>query len=498
MFIVCGVLGCGIVYLWFSREILKTKLDGLQSRLKAAQERNASLDDKIIQCQTFFAQQQQKTDLLVHQLRQKIISLEMEKENPEMYAAFSAICRGENVFVHGKAGTGKSSFIKDVLRPRLPNTAYVTCTNIAALNIKGQTIYRFLSATPYSIFKPLHSWESIRREEITRKLSSIKTLVIDEVSMLHSRIFEALDQRLREIKRSSCPFGGMQIVLIGDLYQLPPIEKSNTKTSRFVFSSEVYPKLNIQFFELQKVYRQKDLAFSHALDVLRVGGDSLEKALEFINMHSAEKRSIYAPCLYPYRAAVEARNKKELAKLPGSSTRLTASFCPKWAWENESDLPAPKDLEIKPKAPVIFLANDPHGQFVNSDVGIILNIECGNRISILNARTKEIIYPSPYTWYQTTMNENGEQKENREVFFRQYPFQLAYAVTIHKAQGLTLEGASVNFGKRTFEVGQAYVALSRVKQLSGLYLEQPLKASDFKVSAEVESFLAKQKLLMSS
>lgn len=491
MALLCFILVCCVACLWIARQPLLGKIANLQTQLNQAQSLNKSYQSQITKYKTSLTQQQ----IVFQQLQQKINVLEIENENPVMYAAWQAICRGENVFIHGKAGTGKSSFITKILRPRLSHTAYVTCTNIAALNIQGQTIYRFLSATPDTIFKPISRWEPLRREEAIASISSIKTLVIDEVSMLHRRVFEALDKRLREIKGSPRPFGGMQLVLIGDLFQLPPIDEDNQKTARFFFSSEIYSQLDIRFFELQKVYRQTDVAFAQALDVLRAGEGNVEQAVEFINSHSAQLRPAYAPCLYPYRAAVEARNKKELAGLPGPSTCLHADYNPPWAWKNEADLPAPKDLEIKPNAPIIFLANDPAGNFVNSDVGIFLQVEYGQFVSIFNARTKQTVLVAPYTWYQTKLTEYGEQVKNPKVFYRQYPFQLAYAVTIHKAQGLTLEGACINFGKRTFEAGQAYVALSRVKQVSGLYLEKPLKAQDFKVADEVKDFLFKQKTI---
>ena len=407
-----------------------------------------------------------ETNTLAESLHNQIRTLTAQTENPEQYAALQAILRGENVFIHGKAGTGKSYFIKHKLKPALTQVAYLAPTNIAAINIGGQTIHRFLSANVDTIFQPLSQWDIFKRQEVQQNLENINTLVIDEISMVNSRLFDACDQRLREIKEKDVPFGGLQVILIGDLFQLPPVEKDpDLKPTRFVFCSKAYKQLNFHFFELE----------------------------------SAPTCLANAPCLYPTRKAVEERNRAELAKLqPSKPFIFKAEYFPSYRWknnDNDTNQPAPEILELKPKAPIIFLANDPGNKFVNSDVGIIHSIENGI-IKIFNVRTRSFVYPSPYTWYQFHMNRFGEQEEDREVYFRQYPLQLAYAITIHKAQGLTLEKASINLGKRTFEAGQAYVALSRVKTLSGLYLEQPIKPGDIKISPEVVSFFKEKNTLL--
>ncbi len=415
-----------------------------------------------------------------------------ESDNPEMFWAFQAILEGKNVFIHGKAGTGKSYFIKNILRPNLGNTVFLSFTNIAALNIKGQTIHRFLSANPALMTRPFSLWPEVKKLEIEINLRHIKTLVIDEISMVHRDLFDKLDECLREIKNIAKPFGGLQIIIIGDLFQLPPIEKDDLlKENSFVFNSAIYKKMEIVFIELQKVYRQQDVQFAQALDTLRTEDDDNWQALEFLHMYSAEQAPINAPCLYPYRKLVEERNMYELSKLPPKNPIIfEAEFSPKSAW---AETPAPEILKLKPKAPVIFLATESPETYVNSDIGIVQGINEIGEIEILNIRNNKLVYPQKHTWKQMKMSHCGYQVEDDSVVFKQYPLQLAYAMTIHKAQGLTLEAVSVNFGRCAFEYGQAYVALSRVRTVGGLYLESPIKPRDIKVSHAVKKFIAAQK-----
>ena len=488
---VIAVIGCAIFI-----GVASSEKAALCKQIEELKQHNKQLQRKLSQTTQLLGE----TNTLAESLHNQIRTLTAQTENPEQYAALQAILRGENVFIHGKAGTGKSYFIKHKLKPALTQVAYLAPTNIAAINIGGQTIHRFLSANVDTIFQPLSQWDIFKRQEVQQNLENINTLVIDEISMVNSRLFDAFDQRLREIKEKDVPFGGLQVILIGDLFQLPPVEKDpDLKPTRFVFCSKAYKQLNFHFFELNKIYRQQDSSFSTALNILRSKEGNLSNAVDFINKESAPTCLANAPCLYPTRKAVEERNRAELAKLqPSKPFIFKAEYFPSYRWknnDNDTNQPAPEILELKPKAPIIFLANDPGNKFVNSDVGIIHSIENGI-IKIFNVRTRSFVYPSPYTWYQFHVNRFGEQEEDREVYFRQYPLQLAYAITIHKAQGLTLEKASINLGKRTFEAGQAYVALSRVKTLSGLYLEQPIKPGDIKISPEVVSFFKEKNTLL--
>ncbi len=420
---------------------------------------------------------------------QKTLSYE---ENPEMFHALQAILEGKNVFIHGKAGTGKSYFIKNFLRPQLKNTAFLSFTNIAALNIKGQTIHRFLEASPALMTRPFHAWPKSNKTKAEANVRHINTLVIDEISMVHRQFFDQMDECLREVKKNDKPFGGLQIILIGDLFQLPPIEKDpDLKENSFFFDSNVYQEMVFLFIELQKMYRQQDPQFERALNVLRDKRGDLFQALRFLHSHSACQHTVTAPCLYPYRKLVEMRNAAELAKLaPKEPIEFRADFYPKWAW---NETPAPVLLQLKPGAPVIFLATSSDDTFVNSDIGIVRKISPSGEIEVWNLRTQKSVFPQPKTWKQMKMSKKGYQVEDNDVVFKQYPLQLAYAMTIHKAQGLTLDRVSVNFGRSAFEYGQAYVALSRVKTVEGLYLEQPIKPRDIKVSRAVKEFIAAQK-----
>jgi ATP-dependent exoDNAse (exonuclease V) alpha subunit len=439
-------------------------------------------------------------------------------DNPQMTAALKAILNRENIFIHGRAGSGKSWFIKNILKETLEHTAYLSLTNIAAINIGGQTVYKFINATIETMHMPISQWKKSTAAIARRNAKNLSALVIDEVSMMRADLFDALNLRLQELRKSHEPFGGLQIILIGDLYQLPPVIKEfsqdlidrnfferypNWKERPFFFGAEVFELLDLKLIELTKIYRSADRDFTNALNIVRENdGQNMHKALTYLNAKTkfaALPEIITAFC--PYRKMAEFKNETELKKLnPHTEPSVSKAECsPEWEWrENEqgSNLPAPEVIKLKAGAPVIFIKNDDGDEktYVNSYTGKVLQIDEDEnkhinavQVHIFNTGKKEWIYKS--VWYKTKIDKAGNQVQDEEKYYKQFPFQLAWAMTIHKAQGLTLDNIFIDLGRGSFAAGQTYVALSRLRDINGLYLAREIKPSDVKVSASVKDFL---------
>ncbi len=438
-------------------------------------------------------------------------------DNPQMTEALKAILRRENVFVHGRAGSGKSWFIQNILKEILDHTAYLALTNIAAINIGGQTIYRLIGANVETMHVPVKHWTKYKAAAARKNVKNISTIVIDEVSMLRVDLFEALNERLKELRKSHEPFGGIQIILIGDLYQLPPVVQEWSEDVRdiaffanypawkencFFFASSTYWELGIKNIEFEKVYRTGEEDFVNALNILREG--------DFTNMHGAlsflNKSANTGPlpeiitALYPYKKTAELKNESELKKLlPAVAPSISkAEFAPEWEWkDNEAgtNLPAPEVLKLKVGAPVIFIKNDEEKAFFNSYTGRVLEIEedenkniSAVKVHILNTDKTEWIYKA--SWYKNKIDDSGAQVPDTEKYYRQFPFQLAWAVTIHKAQGLTLDNIYLDLGRGSFAPGQTYVALSRLRSVKGLFLARDIFPADIKTSKNIKEFIA--------
>lgn len=421
-------------------------------------------------------------------------------------AALKLIHQGRNVFIHGKPGTGKTSFINN-LRKQLgerTNMVALAPTGLASLHVQGQTIHSFFRINPMNIYDKLN-------HEIIRGMRSvwkkIDLFVIDEISMVRADLFDVMNKRLQLIYENERPFGGKQVVVVGDLYQLPPViaEQSELAQDQFfkenyegpyVFCAKCFQSLNFQHTFFDQVYRQRDAEFVRHLRAFSEDDASAkEAALAFFNSRVTAHRPEGPICLCAYKCDAERTNAMELEKLKTKEVQVYAyhSNSNPMDWI-EKNAPAPHCLKLKLGAKVMITRNDESGQrrFINGSIGTIQHIitdRNGNveHISVLVNRT--VVDIPRMTWYKVTLNQHGKQVPDKRRFFMQFPLQLAWAITIHKAQGMTFEQCYVDLGNNgAFCSGQTYVALSRVRGLIGLFLKYPLSDKDVPYNEQIDKY----------
>jgi ATP-dependent DNA helicase PIF1 len=375
-------------------------------------------------------------------------------------------------------------------------------TGVAAVNVSGQTIHSFFhfkpNVTPASIKKKKSSGKE--KTTIYKKLT---TIVIDEVSMVRADLLDCVDKFLRlNGPTAKLPFGGVQMIFIGDLYQLPPVvtsaEREIFKThysSPYFFSAKVFDQLDVQFVELEKVYRQKDDEFIRLLNAIRnrsVTDDDLAQFNKRCDPRFDPPSGSFYLSLTSTNDLADTINEKRLAELPGKIWKARGEINGDFGKEY---LPTAVELKLKKGAQIMLLNNDSLGQWINGTIGKIKKFEKNEddddviEAELDNGDTVRI---SPYTWkiYRFFL-ENDELRSEEVGSFRQFPVRLAFAVTIHKSQGKTFENVVIDVGRGTFAHGQMYVALSRCTTLAGIVLKQPLKKSHILMDWQVVKFLTR-------
>lgn len=408
-------------------------------------------------------------------------------------AALDAIVGGAPIiFVTGRAGTGKSTLIRYVVRElSTKNIAVVAPTGIAALNAEGQTIHSFFKLPP-----KLLDASDVHELDEPELLTQLELLVVDEISMVRADLLDAIDVSLRLHRKNDLPFGGVQMLLVGDLFQLPPVvrrEDEEVMAARyatpFFFGAHALRGLQATTVELTRVYRQEDPAFVEMLGRLREGS-GVGPAVDAVNAACAGRRPDGPHLMLVPRNDQAAReNERRLAELQTTSRTYAAKSEGQFP---DDRLPAPRELTLKAGAQVMFTRNDPERRWVNGTTGTVERISAENvRVRLENGAAYDV---EPVTWenYRHTF-DRAERKIVAEVIgsYTQVPLMPAWAVTIHKAQGLTLDRAHVDFGRGAFAEGQAYVALSRCRRLADLTLERPLRASDLRVNRDIRQFYAR-------
>ena len=423
----------------------------------------------------------------------------------------------QSIFLTGKAGTGKSTFI-DYLR--METKKKIIClapTGVAALNIGAKTIHSFFQFPPVVITSNII--ENVKYKEKTIEIfKKVETIVLDEISMVRADLLEGINYILQKHRNLELPFGGVQLLFIGDMYQLPPVV-DNKKVVQirhpdnfvftgtlydyfewmyggpYFFNSRTFKKAQVNYYELKEIFRQKeDASFIGILNQIREKNISTqllhklnERCNRDISPKSMAEKSIY---LASTNATVKEINESMLKMLKSNEFKYDAVLTGKFESEySEDDYPAEKVLRLKQGSQVMLTKNDPNGNWVNGTIAIIKELD-KNQIVVEINRTPFTINQETWETYEYVFNVETEMLEQNVVgTFSQYPIKLAWAITIHKSQGKTFENVIIDLGNKAFAHGQTYVALSRCTKLNGIILKRPIAPQDILVDDKVIHFI---------
>ncbi len=407
-------------------------------------------------------------------------------------SAFNTIeYTNSNLLILGPAGTGKSTFVNFLKSASKKRIVCACPTAVSALNVGGQTIHSLFQIQPRDFIMP----EMLKLKAKPRNiLNATDVLIIDEISMVAPDLLDAIDILARYARRNNEPFGGIQVVAIGDLFQLPPVitrdamryyQDEYNYSNAYFFDSHVYSRANFLKYNFDFVYRQNDTELLENLNKLR---NNQVSALNFFNSCniSDEERRKNAVVITPFRAVAERINATRLAQIPETEVSyngvLSGTF-------SERDVPAPLDLTLKVGALVVFVKNS--DKWHNGSMGIVRSLSGREIIVQLLSDSREVVSVKPDKWQKIeySRDENDRLVENEVGSYKQFPLNLGYAMTIHKAQGKTLDTVVVDVSRGCFAHGQTYVALSRTRKSSDMHIASPLSARDVIFDKRVLEFV---------
>ena len=431
--------------------------------------------------------------------------MDMEKDAIFELAERYVTCTGKSVFLTGKAGTGKTTFLKHITRTTSKRFVVLAPTGVAAINAGGSTIHSFfqLPLCPYlpdvkeliTEYQTPERYRSLRKERVNI-IRTLDLLIIDEISMVRADLIDAVDMTLRRYRRNDKPFGGVQLLMIGDAQQLSPVVKENERPymsqvypSPYFFHAKALQKMDYVTIELQKVYRQKDREFLDILNAVRenrITSEILRKLNARVHAYDEEDEPIR---LTSHNAKADSVNLMKLDELPGEPYSFEAETEGEFP---ENSYPADFVLTLKVGAQVMFIRNDPEGEYYNGKIGKVESIDSRGLIQVTD-EDSGLINVTPVEWENIQYvldEESGEIVPSVLGKFRQFPLRVAWAITIHKSQGLTFDRVTIDAGA-AFAFGQVYVALSRCRTLEGISLDTPISYSAICSDMHVSDFNAR-------
>lgn len=424
----------------------------------------------------------------------------MERGNFELDVARFIVEKTDmSLFLTGKAGTGKTTFLREVVRYTKKKCIVLAPTGIAAVNAGAMTIHSFFQFGLGPFVQGVIEQKSDFRINKSKLelIRHLQLLIIDEVSMVRADLMDHIDVELRRIRRNSKPFGGVQLLMIGDLQQLPPIAHGGEdellrqyyKTLYF-FSSAALKSMKYSCIELKNVYRQTDRHFidilNHARNCTLTSQDISDLNARYIPGFSPKPEDGYIR-LMTHNRQVDYVNETELEKLDSKPYTFVAAVTGTFP---EESYPTADSLTLKKGAQVMFIKNDPERRFINGTLGEVKSID-KNSIAVRLAESGMVIDVEPMEWQNIRYQFDEESKEisSKQIGrFKQYPLKAAWAITVHKSQGLTFDKAIIDV-HAAFSPGQAYVALSRCRTLDGLVLSSPVSASVFMRDNAVDAYM---------
>ncbi|MGN0054778.1 MAG: ATP-dependent RecD-like DNA helicase [Bacteroides sp.] len=414
----------------------------------------------------------------------------------------------QSLFLTGKAGTGKSTFLRYICKNTKKKHIVLAPTGIAAINAGGCTMHSFFKL-PFHLMLPDDPNMSLQRGRIheffkytkphRKLLEELELVIIDEISMVRADLIDAIDRILRVYSHNLRePFGGKQLLLVGDVFQLEPVVKGDEREilnrfypTPYFFSARVFQQIDLVSIELQKVYRQTDQRFINVLDRIR-NGTAGATDLQLLNTRYGTSIARSEDDMYitlaTRRDNVDYINERKLAELPGDPVTFPGEVTGDFP---ESSLPTSKELQLKPGAQIIFIRNDFDHRWVNGTIGTVSGFDPEEETLYVRTDDGKECDVKQESWHNIryTYNEEKHQIEEEVLgVFKQFPIRLAWAITVHKSQGLTFSRAVIDFTGGVFAGGQTYVALSRCTSLGGIQLKKPINRTDIFIRPEIVSF----------